>query len=177
MRHATAGWIILTMQYMRLDAARREALLSELGGMAAYLEDAFSTLDAEEARAAGPDDTFSPVEQVWHLADLEREGFGVRIDRLARGDSPHLPDFDGAAIARARNYRALPLARGLAAFRAARERNLAALRAVASAEVWARSGVQDGVGAVSLCDMPGFMSQHDAAHRAEIEGWKRRGPR
>jgi len=33
---------------------------------------------------------------------------------------------------------------------------------------------QEGVGTVSLCDMPAFMSQHDAAHRAEIEDWKRR---
>ena len=161
------------MQYMKLDAAQRESLLADLSGMSAYLDDAFSTLTAEETRMPGPDDSFSPVEQAWHLADLEREGFGVRIDRLARGGSPQLPDFDGDAVAQARNYRALSLAGGLAAFRAARERNLAALRAVASAEIWAQSGVQEGVGAVSLCDMPAFMSQHDAAHRAEIDAWKR----
>ena len=164
------------MQYMKLDTAEREALLARLGGMVGYLDDAFSTLNAAQARVPGPDDSFSPVEQVWHLADLEREGFAVRIDRLARGGSPHLTDFDGAAIAKARNYRALSLAGGLAAFRAARERNISFLRAVASAEVWAQSGTQEGVGSVSLCDMPSFMSQHDAAHRAEIEAWKRQGP-
>ena len=163
------------MQYMKLDTAEREALLARLGGMVGYLDDAFSTLSAAQARIPGPDDSFSPVEQVWHLADLEREGFAVRIDRLARGGSPHLTDFDGAAIAKARNYRALSLAGGLAAFRAARERNISILRAVASAEVWAQSGTQEGVGSVSLCDMPSFMSQHDAAHRAEIEAWKRQG--
>ena len=163
------------MQYMKLDTAEREALLAGLGGMVGYLDDAFSTLNAAQARVPGPDDSFSPVEQVWHLTDLEREGFAVRIDRLARGGSPHLTDFDGAAIAKARNYRALSLAGGLAAFRAARERNISILRAVASAEVWAQSGTQEGVGSVSLCDMPSFMSQHDAAHRAEIEAWKRQG--
>jgi hypothetical protein len=165
------------MQYMKLDATQRDALLAALGRMGEYLADAFSSLSAERATMPGPDDTFSPVEQVWHLADLEREGFGVRIDRLARGGMPHLPDFDGAAIARARNYRALKLADGLEAFRAARERNIAALRAVASPGVWAHSGTQEGVGTVSLCDMPSFMSQHDAAHRAEIEAWKRQDPR
>ena len=165
------------MQYMKLDTAEREALLAGLGGMVGYLNDAFSTLSAAQARIPGPDDSFSPVEQVWHLADLEREGFAVRIDRLARGGSPHLPDFDGAAIAQARNYRALSLAGGLAAFRAARERNISILRAVASAEVWAQGGTQEGVGPVSLCDMPSFMSQHDAAHRAEIEAWKRQDAR
>jgi hypothetical protein len=35
------------------------------------------------------------------------------------------------------------------------------------------NGTQEGVGKVSLCDMPGFMSQHDSAHRGEIESWKR----
>ena len=165
------------MQYMKLDATQRETLLATLGGMAEYLEDAFSTLTVEQARVPGPDDSFSPVEQVWHLADLEREGFALRIDRLARGGSPHLPDFDGAAIAEARNYRALSLADGLASFRASRARNVAALRAVASAETWAKGGTQEGVGRVSLCDMPSFMAQHDAAHRAEIEAWKRQEAR
>jgi hypothetical protein len=162
---------------MKLEAAERESLLATLSRMAEYLDDAFSTLSAAQARIPGPDDSFSPVEQVWHLADLEREGFAVRIDRLAGGGSPHLPDFDGAAIAQARNYRALSLAGGLAAFRAARERNVSTLRAVASAEVWAQGGTQEGVGPVSLCDMPSFMSQHDAAHRAEIEAWKRQDAR
>jgi hypothetical protein len=160
------------MQYMKLDAMERDAMLAALGGMANFLDDAFSRLNAEQASRPGADDGFSPVEQVWHLADLEREGFAVRIDRLARGGSPHLPDFDGTAIARARNYRALSLADGIASFRAARAGNIAVLRGIASAEVWARSGTQDGVGTVSLCDMPAFMSQHDAAHRAEIEAWK-----
>jgi len=29
------------------------------------------------------------------------------------------------------------------------------------------------VGTVSLCDMPAFMRQHDQAHIAEIQEWKR----
>jgi hypothetical protein len=45
------------------------------------------------------------------------------------------------------------------------------LRTVATPD-WSRSGQQQGVGRVSLCDMPSFMSQHDAAHRNEISAWK-----
>jgi hypothetical protein len=162
------------MQYMSLDATERETLLASLRGMTAYLCASFSSLSAEQARAAGPDGAFSPVEQVWHLADLERAGFAVRIERLLRGANPHLPDFDGTAVAAARNYRSLSLVEGLQAFASAREDNLARLRSIDAAEVWTHSGVQDGVGTISLCDMPGFMSQHDAAHRAEIEEWKNR---
>jgi len=162
------------MQYMRLDTAERESLLAALRSMPAYLRAMFSSLSTAQARAGGPDGAFSPVEQVWHLADLEREGFGIRIDRLRRGSNPQLPNFDGAAVAAERDYRALSLAEGLQAFESAREHNLATLRSIDSPEVWAHSGTQEGVGTVSLCDMPAFMSQHDAAHRAEIEDWKRR---
>ena len=162
------------MQYMRLDTTQRQALLAELGRMPAWLRDAFSHLSAEQARIGGDDGAFAPVEQVWHLADLERDGFAFRIDRLMVGSGAALPDFDGTAVAAARNYRALSLADGLAAFESARLSNIATLQTIEAPEVWAHSGTQEGVGAVSLCDMPTFMSQHDAAHRAEIEAWQSR---
>ena len=160
------------MQYMKLEPAQRAELLASLAGMSEYLKAAFSGLDPEQLRASGPDGSFSPVEHVWHLADLEREGFAERIRRLRSEHGPHLPDFDGARMAAERNYRALSFEEGLAAFSAAREKNLSVLRDL-DAESWLRNGVQEGVGKVSLCDMPGFMSQHDEAHRSEIESWKR----
>jgi hypothetical protein len=159
------------MQYMALPPQQREALLETLEQMPQYLEQQFRSLTAEMIRQQDADGSFSPVEQVWHLADLEREGFGLRIERLLSETEPQLPDFDGAAIAVTRRYRSLSLTAGLAAFREARQRNLARLRTIA-ADAWTRSGQQQGVGRVSLCDLPGFMSQHDAAHRGEISAWK-----
>jgi DinB superfamily len=159
------------MLYMALPVEQREALLLALKDMAQYLEHELRALPTELTRQQGPDGAFSPVEQVWHLADLEREGFGCRIDKLLSEREPQLLDFDGAAIAAARHYRSRSLTEGLDAFREARRRNLAKLRTL-SAEAWTRSGQQEGVGTVSLCDLPGFMSQHDAAHRAEIAAWK-----
>jgi hypothetical protein len=159
------------MQYMALPVEQREALMRSLEDMPQYLEQELLALQPGLIRQPAPDGTFSPVEQVWHLADLEREGFGSRIDKLLSEREPQLPDFDGAAIAAARHYRSRSLTEGLDAFRAARRSNLAKLRAL-PAEAWGRSGQQEGVGKVSLCDLPSFMSQHDAAHRAEIAGWK-----
>jgi hypothetical protein len=159
------------MKYMALPVEQREALMRSLEDMPQYLEREFLALQPELTCQPAPDGTFSPVEQVWHLADLEREGFGSRIDKLLAEREPLLPDFDGAAMAAARHYRSLSLTEGLDAFRTARRSNLAKLRSLA-AEAWARSGQQEGVGKVSLCDLPGFMSQHDAAHRAEIAAWK-----
>ena len=159
------------MQHMKLNTTEREELLASLNSMPEYLREIFEVLTPEQARTPGPDGVFSPVEQVWHLADLEREGFGVRIDRLLTEPEPHLPDFDGTKVAAERNYRSRSLEEGLLAFTEARRKNIAALSAIDSL-MWSRSGTQEGVGSVSLCDMPRFMLQHDSAHRDEIEAWK-----
>ncbi len=159
------------MQYMKLNAAQREELLASLNNMPEYLREIFAGLTPDQARTPGPDESFSPVEQVWHLADLEREGFGARIQRLLSELDPHLPDFDGTKIAAERSYRSLSLEEGILAFTEARRKNIAALPAIEST-MWSRSGVQEGVGNVSLCDIPDFMLQHDSAHKAEIEAWK-----
>ena len=160
------------MQYMRRNPAQRAELLASLAAMPAYLKETFCDLDPEQIRSRGPDGVFSPVEQVWHLADLEREGFAERIRRLRSEHEPSLPDFDGARIAAERNYPSLSLEEGLAAFSAARDRNLSVLRALDD-QSWMRSGTQAGVGKLSLCDLPDFMLQHDSAHRDEIELWKK----
>jgi len=159
------------MQYMKLNTTQRKELLASLNSMPEYLREIFADLTPEQARTPGPDETFSPVEQVWHLADLEREGFGARIQRLLSEPEPNLPDFDGTKIAAERNYCSLSLEEGILAFMEARLKNIAALPAIDS-PMWSHSGTQEGVGDVSLCDIPNFMLQHDSAHRAEIEAWK-----
>ena len=160
------------MQYMKLTPAERQEALRTLASMKDFLDASFRTLTPEETRAPGPDGSFSPVEQVWHLADLEREGFGERIRRLQAEDGPSLPDFDGGRIAAERNYRSLSFEEGLRAFEAARLANIALFLTLAP-EAWNRGDMQDGVGAVTLCDMPELMRQHDEAHRAEIREWQR----
>jgi hypothetical protein len=55
----------------------------------------------------------------------------------------------------------------MAAFAAARAANLAVLRAV-SASAWDRGGRQEGVGPVTLRDVPRMMREHDLSHREEI---------
>jgi len=164
------------MQYMKLTDVERQELMDSLAAMKTFLHQAFVLLTPDEAQVPGFGGAFSPVEQVWHLADLEREGFGLRIRRLQTEANPHLPHFDGAKIARERNYRSRSLPEGLHNFETAREANICTLKAL-SPESWVRSGTQDGVGIVSLCDMPAFMHQHDQAHIAEIQEWKRSSAR
>jgi DinB family protein len=160
------------MKYLLMTRPDREVLWSSLETMPAFLEERFASLSTEDAAASGPAGAFSPVEHCWHLADLEREGFGERIRRLLADADPYLPDFDGARIARERDYKRQSLAEGVAAFRQERAANLALLRSL-DATQWSRAGTQEGVGRVALCDLPTMMAEHDESHRAEIEEWSR----
>ncbi len=158
------------MRYMQLSVADREALLEQLEAMPALLRSTFAALSPAEAARPGPEESFAPVEHCWHLADLEREGYAVRIRRLLAEETPALPDFDGARIAAERGYRSLSLTAGIEAFREARAANLKALRGLGDRD-WLRSGTQEGVGPVALCDLPAMMAEHDEGHRREIEAW------
>jgi hypothetical protein len=163
------------MRYMKLDLAEREELVISLMGMCDFLRKTFTGMSRLYARTRGVDGAFSPVEQVWHLADLEVEGFGARIRRLLTEQAPHLPDLDGDKMALERNYRERSLEEGLQLFMRARRENISLLPLANSPE-WFRRGTQEGIGDVTLCDMPSFMLQHDAAHRSEIETWMKTHP-
>src|SRR6266853_3371556 len=138
------------VQHVKFSAGEREELLRSLSAMPDYLYEQFDSLTAEDARLPGPGGAFSPVEQVWHLADLEREGFAVRIRSLRDEPEPALADFDGARVARRRNYRARSLRAGIEAFASARAANVMALRSLTQ-EQWLRGGSLEGVGVVTLC--------------------------
>jgi DinB superfamily len=157
------------MNYMLLPPEGQQRMLDQIAWMTSFLTERFGALSEDEAKVRAGD-VVSPVEQVWHLADLEREGFGVRIERLLNEDAAELPDFDGTEVAKRRNYREKSLHEGMRAFARARQDNIDALQRVTPQE-WTRTGVQHGVGPVALCDIPVMIAAHDASHRAEIIAW------
>ena len=144
-----------------------ETLLLTLESTPALVAKAAAQLNASQVRQAPPGGGFSLLEHVWHLADLEREGYGVRIRRILSEVEPPLSDFEGERMARERCYARRDLAEGLAAFTAARSRNIDKLREVGNAD-WKRRGVQYGVGSVALEDIPRMMAEHDRGHTTEI---------
>lgn len=146
-----------------------ETLFLTLESTPALLAKAASELPEDRVRQRGTIGGFSFVEHVWHLADLEREGYGVRIRRLLSEDEPFLSNFDGERVAHERVYQRRDLADGLLAFTAARTRNLQLLREVPNGG-WTKTAEQEGFGAVALGDIPRMMVEHDRAHETEITG-------
>jgi len=115
---------------------------------------------------------FSLVENAWHLADLEVEGYGVRLRRLLKETSPTLPDFRGDVVAEERDYRSLPLQAALDRFEKARAENMALIQS-ASAEDRQRSGEQEGVGTVTFERVIAMMAEHDTGHHEELVALRR----
>ncbi|MDQ5858695.1 MAG: DinB family protein [Acidobacteriota bacterium] len=146
-----------------------ETLFLTLESTPALLARVASELPEDRVRQRGTTGGFSFVEHVWHLADLEREGYGVRIRRLLSEDEPLLSNFDGERVAHERVYQRRDLADGLLAFTAARTRNLQLLREVPNGD-WTKTAEQEYVGAVALGDIPRMMVEHDRTHETEITG-------
>jgi hypothetical protein len=144
-----------------------ETLLLTLESTPALLARAAEGLVPSQVCQSPAPGCFSLVEHVWHLADIEREGYGVRIRRILMEDEPLLSDFPGDRFAREREYVRRSLADGLASFAEARNRNVEKLRAIHNS-TWTRRGVQEGVGPITLEDVPRMMAAHDRAHTDEI---------
>ena len=152
---------------MSMNRRNLETLLLTLESTPALVAQAAAQLDASQVRRAPANGGFSLIEHVWHLADLEREGYEVRIRRILSEDQPPLADFEGERIARERCYRDRDLAEGLAVFAAARNRNVTKLRGIRNSD-WERRGAQEGFGSIVLEDVPRMMAEHDRGHTAEI---------
>jgi len=138
--------------------------LEELPGLLQRVVDGLVEGDQRRRPAVGG---WAVVEQAWHLADLEAEGYGVRIERLLVEEDPELPDFDGETAAKVRRYESLDAARGASRFRLARAANLARLRGVHGA-TWGRPGRQEGLGPVELGHLPRMMRDHDRSHAHQL---------
>jgi len=123
----------------------QDGLLSELHAMPDFpgslLHDGL-TVGSSDART---NDAFSPVEHCWHLADLEREGYEVRIRRLLEEASPRYPTSTALESRESGTTSRSRFAEGLEAFRVARLRNIALLRTLDAGD-WMRRGEQEGVG-------------------------------
>jgi len=145
-----------------------DEILLSLADFPRFLTGALDLLGDPRARERPDGESWSLCEQLWHLADLEREGWLVRIERLLAEDAPALADFDGQALAEQRDYRSRDPYLALQRFTTARAASLARLRELGPQQ-WARPGTQAGVGALVLADLPRMMSEHDAGHRREIE--------
>ena len=107
--------------------------------------------------------TFSVLENVCHLRDIEQEGYGARIQRLLRETTPLMPDINGDQLAVDRKYNQQPLEPALAAFTSARLANVRIIRGLTEDQL-RRRGTLETVGEITLEKLLRVMREHDRDH-------------
>ena len=151
---------------MDRDAFR--SLVEELRRTPARLRELMAGLPPEkEARKPSPD-AFSARENVHHLRDIEAEGYGVRLLHMLGEPDPFLKDIDGSALARERNYNAVPSGPALEEFALLRAANVERLRRLAPEDL-DRKGSWEKVGPVTLGKVLEMWRNHDRGHLDEID--------
>lgn len=139
-----------------------------LAGMPAALEQRLQGLTDAQLRFKPGAESFSVLESVCHLRDIEVEGYARRLGLLLREEDPVLPDLDGSALARERGYNEQPLQPALEAFLSMRRRCLAILADVTPKEL-ARRGHFENVGEVTLGRLLELWVEHDQGHMRELD--------
>lgn len=149
-------------------------LLNDLEDMPRQLEQALRLLPSDrlawrpESWGGCPSETFSALEQVCHLRDIERDGYHVRIQRMLDEPNPSLESLDSYEMAREGRYDSEDLDAALAAFRQARQVTVGKLRDVSDAQL-ARTGDFDEYGRLTLRSLVHYLRSHDQQHLAGIQ--------
>lgn len=141
--------------------------LAALAAMPARLTEIAAEIPAAQWKTRASNGGFSLTEQACHLRDIEIEAFRVRLERMLAETSPALPDVDGAALARARDYHRQDLSKALAAFAAVRADTMHRLASLSPAER-RRSGAMERVGEITIEGLVAKMLEHDGEHLEEL---------
>ncbi|WP_298926330.1 DinB family protein [uncultured Ramlibacter sp.] len=118
-----------------------------------------------------PSEAFTAIEQVWHVRDIEVEGYHLRIRRTLEEDTPLLASIDSEAVAAQRNYGLADAQTALADFRQARATTLALVATLEPVQL-KRTAIFEGYGPLTLRSLVHYLCSHDQQHLAGLQ-WLR----
>lgn len=145
-----------------------EDAITALRSMPAALEQRIAGLSEAQLRFKPGTESFSVLESICHLRDIEVEGYACRLRLLLEAQDPVLPDLDGSALARERRYNEQPFEPALETFVIARRGNLQRLAAATEADL-SRRGRLEKVGEITLGRLLELWVEHDREHLKEMD--------
>lgn len=152
-----------------------EATLQSLAAFPRQLESHYAAVPAGFATwvppswEGVPSERFTPVQQIWHIRDIEIDGYHVRFHRTLHEQHPLLADIDSYALAAERGYaQATDAKAALAEFRVARAHTVGMLEKLHSEDL-DRTAVFDGYGPVNVRGLMHYLCSHDQQHLAGLQ--------
>lgn len=146
---------------------RQAELLATYRASVDILEGLTRVVSDDAGRVAGDgDDRWSAVEIVCHLRDAEERSLD-RTRRMRDEDRPALIGYNELELAERGRYHEQSLAAEVAAFRTLREQHIRELEALDEND-WARVGLHNQMGQLTIESITQHMVYHDAVHLAQI---------
>ncbi|MFT3897219.1 MAG: DinB family protein [Thermomonas sp.] len=149
-------------------------LLDVLSAFPAQLAAYYAEVPAGFARwappgwAGIPSERFTAIEQLWHVHDVEIDGYHQRFRRILEEAHPFLPDLGSEALAKARDYASRDAAPALEGFRVARARTVARLASLDDSRLSRTAEFQD-YGPVTVRGLAHYLCSHDQQHLAGLQ--------
>jgi hypothetical protein len=151
-----------------------DATLAALTGFPAALEKHYALFPAQFVNWAPPcwdgvpSESFTAIEQLCHVRDIEIEGYQERFRRTLTEEEPSLASIDSEAVAKQRDYGRSDAARVLAEFRVARSATLTLLCGLDESQLRRRARFE-GYGPVTLRALVHYLCSHDQQHLAGLQ--------
>lgn len=140
-----------------------------LGAMPNRLKAMAATIPRAAWRTKPAGGGFSLLEHVCHLRDIDGDGYRQRVERMLTEMRPSLPDIDGDALAKARDYMSQDLTAALADFTATRL-DIVARLAKLTPEQRQRTGLMGGKMEITIDGLVDAMTAHDSEHLDQLSG-------
>jgi transcriptional regulator with XRE-family HTH domain len=140
-----------------------------LGAMPARLKATVATVPQAAWRTRPAGGGFSLLEHVCHLRDIDGDGYRLRVERMLTETRPSLPDIDGDALAKQRDYLSQDLPAALAAFTATRL-DIVVRLAKLTPEQRQRTGLMGGTMEITIDGLVEAMTAHDSEHLDQLSG-------
>jgi hypothetical protein len=155
------------MDGTRANAQDYRELVKDIEEMPRTIQRLLAGAEEGNLRVRPSQKTWSVVEHICHLRDIEREGYKVRIAKMLNEDHPFLTDLDGDKLAEERGYINQDFKAALKDFIDTRVINLSAIRDL-SPDQLSRSGEFENVGQLTLMELLIKMREHDSGHIKEL---------
>lgn len=142
-------------------------LLDRLAASPVRLRALLGSLPEPALRSAPPEGGFAPIEDAWHLRDIEAEGHSLRIHRILAEEQPVLESIDGERLARERRYLERELGAALDEFAQHRNASVRLLAGLVEGD-WLRSATFEGR-LLNLREVATAMAEHDESHLRPLD--------
>ena len=146
------------------DFGRRVAALA---AMPSKVKDMIAPIPRDAWTRKPDNGGFSILEHVCHLRDIDGDGYRERVERMLTEERPRLPDIDGEALARQRDYQSQDLEEALSSFTTTRWQ-IAARLAKLTSEERRRVGLMASIKEITIEELIGAMLAHDSEHLDEL---------